>query len=195
MDRERPDVPEPLERPYGDEDEEYRVVEPEGPPHEPVPQRDDIVDEAEEAAGLEAAAIGGPVADDRARTPDDEVHGGDPAWRPLTEAGQGQGEGFELAEGLHMEHAENPPDADLAADAFDLSDPGTDVDPDWAADVEKELTDFRHLETTAGEQPDPEARRAAEGGEADEVHSTEVVRDPDGPPDDPGEGPGITWER
>jgi hypothetical protein len=32
-------------------------------------------------------------------------------------------------------------------------------------------------------------------GEADEVESTEVVRDPTAGPDDPGEGPGLSAER
>lgn len=71
----------------------------------------------------------------------------------------GQAEGLEQSEELLIEHASMPPDADRTADAFDLDDPGTDVDP------------------------------------ADEVHSTEVVSDPGAGPDDPGQGPGITWER
>lgn len=55
------------------------------------PDRDEedlAVEEAEEA-GSEAARIGGPA-------PDDE--GDDPAERPLAEAGEGEAEGFELAE-------------------------------------------------------------------------------------------------
>jgi hypothetical protein len=48
----------------------------------------------------------------------------------------------------------------------------------------------------AQEQPEEEARRATgEPGQGDEVHSTEVTSDPDEGPDDPGRGPGITWER
>ena len=44
--------------------------------------------------------------------------------------------------------------------------------------------------------PEPEAERstAAYGG-ADEVEATEVVRDPETGPEDPGEGPGIARER
>ena len=50
--------------------------------------------EAEEAAA-EAARIGGAIPDD----------GDDPAQRPLTEAGEGEAEGFELAERALEENA------------------------------------------------------------------------------------------
>jgi len=53
------------------------------------PERDPIVDEEAEAAAAEAAEIGGPA-------PDDPVD--DPAQRPLVEGGEGEAEGFELAE-------------------------------------------------------------------------------------------------
>jgi hypothetical protein len=52
------------------------------------PERDPIADEEAEAAAAEAARIGGPP-------PDDDV---DPAQRPLVEGGEGEAEGFELAE-------------------------------------------------------------------------------------------------
>jgi hypothetical protein len=60
------------------------------------PQRDPIVDEEAEAAAAEAAEIGGPA-------PDDPVD--DPAQRPLVEGGEGEAEGFELAEGELIENA------------------------------------------------------------------------------------------
>ncbi|MDX6634775.1 MAG: hypothetical protein QOF06_978 [Solirubrobacterales bacterium] len=53
------------------------------------PQRDPIADEEAEAAAAEAGEIGGPA-------PDDPVD--DPAQRPLVEGGEGESEGFELAE-------------------------------------------------------------------------------------------------
>jgi hypothetical protein len=53
------------------------------------PDRDPIAEEEAEAAAAEAARIGGPA-------PDDGVE--DPAERPLVEAGEGEAEGFELAE-------------------------------------------------------------------------------------------------
>lgn len=53
------------------------------------PKRDPIADEEAEAAAAEAAGIGGP-------TPEGE--GDDPAQRPLIEGGEGEAEGFELAE-------------------------------------------------------------------------------------------------
>jgi len=52
-------------------------------------ERDPIADEEAEAAAAEAARIGGPA-------PDDSVD--DPAQRPLVEGGEGEAEGFELAE-------------------------------------------------------------------------------------------------
>lgn len=52
-------------------------------------QEDPVAEEEAEAAAAEAAEIGGPA-------PDDPVD--DPAERPLVEAGEGEAEGFELAE-------------------------------------------------------------------------------------------------
>jgi hypothetical protein len=52
-------------------------------------ERDPIADEEADAAAAEAARIGGPA-------PDDPVT--DPAQRPLVEGGEGEAEGFELAE-------------------------------------------------------------------------------------------------
>ena len=43
-------------------------------------------------------------------------------------------------------------------------------------------------------EPETEHSQAAYGG-ADEVEATEVVRDPDAGPEDPGAGPGIARER
>lgn len=53
------------------------------------PERDTVADEEAEAAAAEAAEIGGPAP----VYPD-----ADPAQRPLTEGGEGEAEGFELAE-------------------------------------------------------------------------------------------------
>jgi hypothetical protein len=58
----------------------------ETPPAEP--RDEDLIEEEEDAAAAEAAQIGG-------RVPVDEE---DPALQPLAEAGQGEAEGFELAE-------------------------------------------------------------------------------------------------
>jgi len=52
-------------------------------------ERDPIAEEEAEAAAAEAARVGGPA-------PDDQVE--DPARRPLVEGGEGEAEGFELAE-------------------------------------------------------------------------------------------------
>jgi hypothetical protein len=199
MEREdRPDLPEQLDRPYGDQDTDYHVIEPEGEKPEGGEPTGDLVEDEVRAAAAEARAIGGMPADDDIGSPDDDWHGGDPAFRPLEEAGEGQAEGFEQSEQLLIDHAGVPPDADLTADAFDLDDPGTDVDPDAEADVALDLEELERDDegVLAGDQPDEEARRASgEPGEADEVHSTEVTSDPDAGPDDPGQGPGLTWER
>lgn len=54
----------------------------------PVPAETDPAAEEADAAGAEAGAIGGPAHETDA----------DEAFRPLEEAGQGEAEGFELAE-------------------------------------------------------------------------------------------------
>jgi len=61
-------------------------------------ERDPIADEEADAAGAEAARIGGPA-------PDDGVD--DPAQRPLVEGGEGEAEGFELAEEELVDNAEH----------------------------------------------------------------------------------------
>ena len=60
-----------------------------------TPAEDDVVETEAEAAAREAAAIGGP----NPRTDADEAH------RPLEEAGEGEAEGFEMAERDLEEHA------------------------------------------------------------------------------------------
>ena len=62
---------------------------------------DDIAREQADKAAAEAAAIGGRPSSD----PDDVERPDDEAQRPLTEAGQGESEGFEEAERELVEHA------------------------------------------------------------------------------------------
>jgi len=64
----------------------------------PEEERDPIAEEEADAAAAEAAEIGGP-------TPDDPAV--DPAERPLVEAGEGEAEGFELAEAELVDNAEH----------------------------------------------------------------------------------------
>jgi hypothetical protein len=109
-------------------------------------------------------------------------------------AGGGYEEGFEQSEGLLIEHAEQAPEPDLTVDGFDLADPGTDVDPDAEDLVAEELEDAERGDVPPIPRRD-EAHLGTEGGEADELKSTEVVADPDAGPDDPGGGPGLPWER
>jgi hypothetical protein len=59
---------------------------------------DPIAEEEADAAAAEAAEIGGPA-------PDDPVV--DPAERPVVEGGEGQAEGFELAEADLIDNAEH----------------------------------------------------------------------------------------
>lgn len=61
-------------------------------------ERDPIAEEEADAAAAEAARIGGPA-------PDDAVD--DPAQRPLVEGGEGEAEGFELAEEELIDNAEH----------------------------------------------------------------------------------------
>jgi len=65
---------------------------------ESEPGRDPIADEEADAAAAEAAEIGGPAPDD---------HVDDPAQRPLAEAGEGEAEGFELAEEELIDNTEH----------------------------------------------------------------------------------------
>jgi hypothetical protein len=65
---------------------------------ESTPERDPIAEEEAEAAAAEAARIGGPA-------PDDPVE--DPAERPQVEGGEGEAEGFELAEAELIDNAEH----------------------------------------------------------------------------------------
>lgn len=64
----------------------------------PEEEPDPIAEEEADAAAAEAAEIGGPA-------PDDPVD--DPAQRPLAEAGEGEAEGFELAEAELVDNAEH----------------------------------------------------------------------------------------
>ena len=73
-------------------------------------ERDPIADEEADAAAAEAARIGGPAPD--------PVE--DPAQRPLIEGGEGESEGFELAEEELIENASHGdqkhfPDGDAPA--------------------------------------------------------------------------------
>jgi hypothetical protein len=81
--------------------------------------------EEEEAAAREAGRIGG-------RSGDEEL---DESQRPLVEAGEGEAEGFEVAEEDLVEHAENPGDKGIPRlDQFDgepeEGDPGVYGDAD-----------------------------------------------------------------
>jgi hypothetical protein len=76
----------------------------------PEEERDPIAEEEAEAAAAEAGEIGGAVPDD----------GIDPADRPLAESGEGEAEGFELAEEELIDNAEHGnqrrfPDGDAGA--------------------------------------------------------------------------------
>jgi hypothetical protein len=144
---------------------------------EPPKAEDPLLRREEDAARAEAAAIGGPA-------PETE---GDEAARPLEEAGQGEAEGFEVSERELVEQASHgearwSPEADTfpqegPADRPAYVESGREIDP-------QEFT------------PEGAADRTAPAyGEPDEIDPTEVTRDPQGGPDDPGEGPGLAAER
>jgi len=190
---------ESLDRPYGDDEADYTTVDPEG--HAPEgavggKAAGDLADNETERAAAEAAAIGGGARDpDGPPSVDDDQHSGDPAFAAVEEAGGGVAEGFELAEGQLVDNIAGAPDADRTTDGFDLDDPGTDVDDDAAADVEKALDDADPGDAAAAPR-DQDARSAtAQYGEPDQVDVTEVVRDPEEGDDDPGQGPGVSFDR
>lgn len=95
--------------------------------------------EQEDAAAAEAAAIGGRVSNQPQPVQDETP---DPADRPLAEAGEGESEGFELAEQELVEHASHGDQhaaRQVMADAFDEPDdaraaaggePDTEQEPD-----------------------------------------------------------------
>ena len=95
--------------------------------------------EEEDAAAAEAGAIGGRVS---AEPPAEDDPARDPALRPLYEAGEGEAEGFELAEQELIEHASHGDQhaaRRVIEDAFDESDdsraapagePDTEREPD-----------------------------------------------------------------
>jgi hypothetical protein len=91
----------------------------------------------------------------------------DPSMQAVLEGGGGEAEGFEMAEEELREHAEQGP-----------ATPGVEVRA-VRAEVDRET-----------EEVDP-----AVYGEADEEDVTEVTRDPQEGPDDPGAGPGLAADR
>ena len=147
---------ESLERPYGDDEQDNVTVDPEF-----------HADVEEPTAPLP--------------TVDGDDHATDPAFQAVQEAGGGVSEGFEQAEAQLIENIENAPPADREADAFDLSDPGTDVDEDVADDVARTLEERDPGDAPAAPHGE-EGVEPATYGEPDHVEVTEVVRDPaDGP--------------
>jgi hypothetical protein len=166
---------ESLDRPYGDDETDYVTVNPEA-----TPDRD------------EDAVPGPPPANDF----DDRVR--DPAFQAVEEAGGGVSEGFEIAEGQLMDNIAGAPPADRTLDGFDPDAPDQDVDEDVADDVAKTFED--HDPGDAIAQPREEEARLATAvyGEPDELDVTEVVRDPEeerAHGDDPGQGPGVAFDR
>ncbi len=201
---------ESLDRPYGDDEQDYTTVNPE--PESPVaePGAGDGADAETARAGSEAARVGSepnPLEPGRPGekpaggvppTTDDDRKLDDPAFQAVEEAGGGVQEGFESAEGALVENVENAPEADRTADGFDREDPGTAVDEDVEGQVGKTLDDADPGDAGAAPRDREALRSTAEYGEADELDTTEVVRDPGEEAehgDDPGRGPGIAFDR
>src|SRR3954449_4463331 len=92
---EDPRAPEVLDRPYGDQETDYVVLEPEGPGAETGESTGDLVADEEAAAAAEAAAIGGSPVSDEISAPDFDTAGPDPAVEAGDQAGGGPAEGFE----------------------------------------------------------------------------------------------------
>lgn len=96
--------------------------------------------EEEDAAAAEAGAIGGRASSEPPGTNADEL---DPAQAPLIEAGEGEAEGFELAEQELIEHASHGDqhaarrvieDADSFEDADARSAPGGEADEEHTSE-------------------------------------------------------------
>lgn len=99
-------------------------------------EADPTADEETDAAAAEAGAIGGPGADEDI----------DPAERPRVEAGEGEAEGFEVAERDLIEHASH-------------GDPGPDPETlasDEQAHPEPEHGSADHVRSSEVEEEDTE---------------------------------------
>ena len=104
-----PDTPGPSVTPPGQGSETERAEAAEERVPEPAPDDDPLVAEEEAAAAAEAAAIGGPRLHDA----------DDPAFEAAYEAGEGESEGFEIAERELEENATHGGGrADPLQDAF-----------------------------------------------------------------------------
>lgn len=166
---------ESLDRPYGDDEQDHRTIEPELRPEPSAP----------------APGGGEPTTDSDERM-------SDPAFQAVVEGGGGVAEGFETAEGQLVENVEGAPPADLTPDGFDPADAGTDVEEDAADDVARVLEEQDPGDAVAAPREREAQRAGAEYGEPDQVDVTEVVRDPGEEAahgDDPGAGPGVAFDR
>jgi hypothetical protein len=108
---------------------------------------DPLVTDEEEAAAAEAASIGG-------KRPDYDVDDDrrDESWRPLEEAGEGEAEGFELAERDLIEEAEHGDERrSPEADAFD---PEVEADEATAVYGEPDEVDPTEVVRDPGEDED-----------------------------------------
>jgi hypothetical protein len=104
-------------------------------PQEREPDDERFVEDEEEAAAAEAAGIGG-------RRPDYHVDddNDDEAHRPLEEAGEGEEEGFELAEHDLIEEASHGEEGRFPGD--DAFDEEEDVDATYGEADEEEQPDL-----------------------------------------------------
>jgi hypothetical protein len=119
-----PDTPGPSVTPPGQGSETERAETAETTVPQPPPDDDPLVAEEEAAAAAEAAAIGGPRLHDA----------DDPAFEAAYEAGEGESEGFEIAERELEENATHGGGrADPLRDAFT---PELEADEQTAVDGE-----------------------------------------------------------
>ena len=130
---------------------------PETPPPDDA-EDDPLVSEEEDAAAAEAASIGG-------RRPNydvDDDHRGE-AWRPLEEAGEGEAEGFELAERDLIEEATHGDERrDPEVDAFE-----PEVEADEATAVYGEPDEVDTTEVVRDPREDEDDPGAGPGITAD----------------------------
>jgi len=91
-------------------------------------RNDDFVSQEEAAAAAEAGHIGGTAGDE----------GLDPAQRPLVEGGEGEAEGFEVAESDLIEHAEYT-SGEGAPRLEELSDDEAEPDPATYGEADQEI--------------------------------------------------------
>src|SRR5436305_1004576 len=162
---------ESLDRPYGDDEVEYRTVQPE--------LNSEVDDSTDVPEGM-------PPTSDL----DDRAH--DPAFQAVIEGGGGVSEGFEIAAGELIENAQNAPQAGLTAEPAAAREEPAPLDPPASAEAppaqsppppdEPPAEKAPAVEAPPAEEPPPADEPPAEKAPAVEAPPAQSPPPPDEPP-------------